>query len=304
MSTESSALFSLARSKLHLSVGSKDSCSLHRWVLLKNSIVHSPTLTSSSTAVSDPNNSVYSLDDGDDEDLGDEISTDEVDSFMFPDAGKLVDNHATDVNASEAEWLNSLLETLGDDDDDYFSADSDVQVSTLPADDDEDLSLSPMCSPMSSSDDLPSQPAYYPPPIIVSYPVPYPPFHPPLIHSYEFDPVFDSSLASLPSPYDDPLPYQDLDDAEDLSVPDIIEDTSDDESDTPTTPFIGRSSSSLSLTEAASFSSLPAERSRLRHVVPHVYIDTDDSYFYPFETDPLPFPDQHHHPSYNTYQEC
>lgn len=302
--SEHTNLFSLARSKLHLSVGSKDNCSLHRWVLLKNSIIHSsPVSSCSMTDYPDANNLV----DGEDEDVDEDMVSEETDSFMFPDAGKLVGHSpAMDINASEAEWLDSLLEGLGDDDEDEFTADPDVQISLAPADDDDEhLMLSPMGSPISSSDDLPNQSSYYPHPIITvtyPYPVPYPPFHPPLTHSYEFDSSFDSTLSSLPAPYDDPLPYYELDDTENLSVPDAIEDTSDDESDTPLTPSIGRSSTSLTLVDAASIP-LPAERSSLRHTVPHIYVDADDSYLYPFELDPLPFPDTHHH-TYNTYQEC
>jgi hypothetical protein len=294
MSSDSSNLSTLARSKLHLSVGG----SLHRWVLLKNSIIRSQPLTSTTATTDHPDvNHVYSLDDGDDDD--DEVGAEEEeDSFMFPDAGKLVDNKTADVNTSEAQWLDSLLETLGDDDDDDFNVDSDVHVSAHPVDDDEDQLLSPLMSPLSSSDDLPNQLTYYPPPTPLSYPIPYPPFHPPLINSYEFDPTFDSSLTSISSPYDNPLPY--LDDVEDLSIPDAIEDTSDDESEAPPTPSLGQSTSLLSLVDPASIP-LPAERSRRRH--PLVFINTDDSYFYPFELDPLPFPDDRHS-SYNGQQEC
>jgi len=301
--SESTNLFLLARSKLHLSVGGKDSCSLHRWVLLKNSIIRSPSCSATATDFPDVNST---LDDGEEDDDTDELS-EEGDSFLFPDAGKLVGvNRTVDVNASEADWLNSLLERLGDDEEDEFAVDAESSVSTIPVDDDEDaLLLSPIGSPMSSSDDLPSQPAYYSQ-STVSYPypylVPYPPFHPPLTHSYEFDSTFDASLSSLPAPYDDPLPYYDLDYSENLSVPEAIEDTSDDESDPPLTPSLGRSSSSLTLVDAASIP-LPLERSSLRHIVPHIYVDMDDSYFYPFELDPLPFPEPQRH-NYNTYQEC
>ncbi|KAF9466328.1 hypothetical protein BDZ94DRAFT_1251673 [Collybia nuda] len=288
--SEPTNLFSLARTKLHLSVGGKDSVSLHRWVLLKNSIIHSPSCASSTFPDINPS---HPSEDGED-DEADEVS-EEVDSFMFPDAGKLVGGRTADVNASEADWLDSLLERLGDDDDDDFPADSDSSVSIIPVDDDEDaLLLSPLGSPMSSSDDLPA--------VTYPYPVPYPPFHPPLIHSYAFNSSFDSSLASLSAPYDDPLPYYDLDDSENLSVPDAIEDTSDDESDVPLTPSIGNSSTSLNLVDAASIP-LPPERSRLRHTVPHIYFDADESYFNPFELDPLPFPEPLHR-NYNTYQEC
>lgn len=301
MSTESSDLSTLARSKLHLSVGGKDNCSLHRWVLLKNSIVRSssssPT-TPTTPLDKSPINHVYSSDEGSNED--EEVCCDEeTDSFMFPDASKLNSCGEAGVTSSEAEWLDSLLETLGDDDDD-FTADSDVHVSILPVDDDDDdPSYSPLMSPMSSSDDLVAQPPYYPPPIAVPYPVPYPPFHPPLIRSLELDSL-SSPLDSSPPPYVDALPYYDMDDVEDLAVPDAIEDTSDDESDAVSTPSLIRSSSN-SLVDPASIP-LPAERRRRPQL--HVYIDTDDSYFYPFELDPLPFHEDRHNSYNHVYQEC
>ncbi|KAJ7172645.1 hypothetical protein C8R46DRAFT_1162026 [Mycena filopes] len=270
---QSSNLFSLARSKLNLSVESKDSFSLHRWVLLKNSIIQSLPLVTSSSSPSCP---AVTASNSDSEDEAD----DEADSFMFP---QLVNAPSPEVNASEAAWLDSLLETLGEDDDDDFSADSDVHVSVVPVDDDEDLATSPPISPMSSSDDLTTQ-SYYP------YLVPYPPFSPSLISPYHFPP-----LASSPPPYVDPLPYCDLDDLDDFPpVPDAIEDTSDDESEAPATP-----GQSLSCLDPASIP-LPAEHSRLRHSTPQVYIDPeDDEYFYPI--DPLPFPNNH--PPV-TYSEC
>jgi len=287
--SEPSNLFSLARSKLHLSVGGKDNCSLHRWVLLKNSIIQSSSVTATA-AVTDYPNPVYSLVNGEDDDPEEEMGSEEGDSFMFPDAGKFVGGHTAVVNSSEAEWLDSLLETLGDEDEDDFTVESEPHVSINPVDDDEDqLLFSPAVSPMSSSDDLPNQSPYF----TVSYPYTVPsPFDPPL-H------IHDSSLSSLPAPYEDPLPYQDLDDSENSSVPDAIEDMSDDESDAPLTPSI-RSTASIGVIDAASIP-LPAEHSRLRHTNPHIYVDGGDSYFYPF--DPLPFPDDHHH-NYNAYQEC
>ncbi|KDR81836.1 hypothetical protein GALMADRAFT_240084 [Galerina marginata CBS 339.88] len=305
MSSDSSNLSVLARSKLHLSISGKDSCSLHRWVLLKNSILHSPSQSSCTLPPTQPElNSAYSNDDGEDDDEPEEVlGSVETDAFMFPDAGQLVGRSATSgAQCSEAQWLDSLLETLGDDeDDDDFSVDN--SHSALPVDDDEFPLYSPIGSPMSSSDDLPNQSAYYPSSISVSYPVPYPPYQPSLIHAYNFDSSFDSLLPSVSEPYEDPLPYHDMDEVDYLPVPDAIEDTSDDESDAPTTPSLGRSSSSLSLVDAASIP-LPPERSRLRHANPRVYIDSNDSYFYSFE-DPLPFPDDRlHTPSYNHYQAC
>lgn len=305
MSSESSNLLQLARSKLHLSVGSKDNCSLHRWVLLKNFIIQSPSPTSSTASnnLSDPYlTPTYPIEDDDDDEDDDAEEDLDFDSFMFPDGGQLVTGQTPDVKSSEAQWLDSLLETLGDDDEDEFGVDSDTNISPLPTEDDDDQLFSPTASPMSSSDDLPNQPTYYLPPIPVSYPVPYPPFHPPLVHNYDFDSTFDSPLSSLPPPFENSLPYRYMDDIEDLTVPDAIEDTSDDESDTPPTPLLGRSSSSLSPIDAASIP-LPTERSRLRYNVPHVYVDSHDSYFSHFELDPLPFPDEHH-PSYNHFQEC
>jgi len=292
MSSESPNISTLARSKLHLSVGGKDSYSLHRWVLLKNLIIRSSSPSTNAVILHKTDvNTVCSPDEGDNED--EEVCCEEeADSFMFPDASKLNSCGGPDVNVSEAEWLDSLLETLGDEDDD-FNTDSDVQTSNLRGDYD-DQPCSPIISPMSSSDDLINQQAYYPPPIPVQYPVPYPPFHPPVIQSFELDSLDSSDV--------DPLPYYDMDDVEDLAVPDAIEDTSDDESDVVSTPSLVRSSSNLSLVDPASIP-LPAERRPQPEL--HVYVDTDDSYYYPFELDPLPFRDDRL-TSYNhhVYQEC
>jgi hypothetical protein len=256
MPSSSSNLFTLARSKLHLSASSKENHSLHRWVLLKNSI-------NRSAPAAPP--VVYPPHEDDAEDDDEEEEEEETDSFMFPDAGKLAgDSKGQDGTASEAKWLDSLLQALGGDDDDA-SADEDPLLSP---------SVSPLASPMSSSDDLVNQ--AYP------FPVPYPPFHPPLVHRYELD--------SIPMPYDAPLPYQYIDDdVEDLSVPDAIEDTSDDESDATTTPSVLQSSPRSSLIDT----SPPESRQQRRR--PHVYIE--DPHRYPFELDPLPFSD--HFESYD-----
>ena len=274
---------------------------MHRWVLLKNSIIRANPLTAAAASPDRPDvPNVFSPDEREEED---EEEDEEADSFMFPDAEKLGNSKEAYSSASEAEWLDSLLESLGDDEDEEFSMDSDVSLSVLPADDDDDSLLSPLISPlispMSSSDDLVNQ-AYYSPPIAVTYPVPYPPYHPPLIQSCELESIYPPHDSS-PSPYDDPLPYHDVDDVEDLSVPDAIEDTSDDESDALTTPSATHSSSMLSLVDPASIP-LPAERRRRRPQL-HVYVDPEDAYFYPFELDPLPFSDQFD--SFHTpYQEC
>ncbi|KAK0210592.1 hypothetical protein DFS33DRAFT_304806 [Desarmillaria ectypa] len=291
MSSEFSKLFSLARSKLNVSDGSKDNVSLHRWVLLKNSILQSSH--SAAEAPVEVDSPRHDLDPYSDSDQ-DEVMV-EQDSFMFPDVGKCTEESRSSVDHSEAQWLDSMLEILGDDDEDSDDFNSGVQVSVLPADDDDDA-ISPLPSPMSSSDDLTNS-AYFATSMTYSYlyPVPYPPYHPPLISPYHFDSTVGSSLSA---PYDDPLPYYDLDDVEDLPVPDAIEDTSDDESDAPTTPSLDQSTS-LTLDPASI--PLPTGRSRLRHTDPHVYNDADDSFFKPFEFDALPF--SHVLPSYSL-QEC
>jgi hypothetical protein len=291
MSPQSANLSTLARSKLQLSF-TKENCSLHRWVLLKNSITRANPLIATATT---PDRSGVLPEEQDEEEDGEE--DEEADSFMFPDAEKLGDSKEAYPNASEAAWLDSLLESLGHDEDEEFNLDSDVNAS-VPADEDEDsLSplISPLISPMSSSDDLVNQ-AYYAPPTAVSYPVPT--YHPPLIQSCELDSIYSSPHDSGSPPYDDPLPYHDLDDVEDLSVPDAIEDTSDDESDALTTPSGTHSSSMLSLVDPASIP-LPAERRRRRPQL-HIYVDPDDTYFYPFELDPLPFSDHYD----SLFQEC
>ncbi|KAK0459563.1 uncharacterized protein EV420DRAFT_273768 [Desarmillaria tabescens] len=287
LSSMSSKIFSLARSKLNVSVGSKDNVSLHRWVLIKNSIIQSShTAAEAPVEIDSPQND---LDLDSDSDSNEAMV--EQDSFLFPD---VTEESRSSVGHSEAQWLDCMLEIVDDDEDsDDFS--SGVQVSVLPADDDDDT-ISPLPSPMSSSDDL-TNPAYFATPMTYSYPypVPYPPYHPPLISPYHLDSTVDSSLSA---PYDDPLPYYDLDDVEDLPVPDAIEDTSDDESDAPTTPSLDQSTS-LTLDPASI--PLPTGRSRLRHPDPRVYSEADDSFFKPFEFDALPF--SHVLPSYSL-QEC
>ncbi|OSD02869.1 hypothetical protein PYCCODRAFT_314467 [Trametes coccinea BRFM310] len=291
---DSSSLFSMARSKLQSAVsgGVRDTCSLHRWVLLKNSIIRSHSALD--PAPSHPQADVTDLQPvyrRDEEEARDDV---EEDAFMFPDP-HLLGSRSPHVGDSEKQWLDSLLEDLGDDDEDADVEVSSSSVSVLPVDDD-DEPLSPMCSPMSSSDDLVNTTSlfYQPPPIAIPYPVPYPPLHPPLVPSwFQLDAHDDDSI--LPprgssALCDDPLPYFDADDLDDLPVPDAIEDTSDDESDVVSTPYT-QSTYSLSPADPAAVP-LPQERRRLR-THPHVYVDTDDEYFYPFELDPpLPFHDE------------
>ncbi|PIL23809.1 hypothetical protein GSI_13560 [Ganoderma sinense ZZ0214-1] len=288
--SQSQSLFSMARSKLNTAMSSgacRDSCSLHRWVLLKNSILRSRTVEPVPPKPDAGVQHVYRR--HDDDEARDEV---EEDAFMFPDP-HAVGSRSAGCGASEKQWLDSLLEDLGDDDDDFAYADGPgASSSSLPVDDD-DEPLSPLCSPMSSSDDLVGHPGllYQPPPIAIPYPVPYPPVHPPLL----------SSWLQLDADMHDPLPYFDVDD-DDFCVPDAIEDTSDDESDALSTPF-SRSMSSLSPPDPAAVP-LPSGRGRLGGH-PHVYVESDGEYFYPFRPDPpLPF----HHEDPDTarvfYQEC
>ncbi|KZT69077.1 hypothetical protein DAEQUDRAFT_727277 [Daedalea quercina L-15889] len=277
-STEPSpSLFSMARTKLQSVVGSgvKDSCSLHRWVLLKNSIYRSHP--SDDAAAAPDRDDVSYARAQDDEAPG--VEPEEV-AFMFPDPDTLASPAAGSSNDSENAWLDSLLETLGGEDD--LGADDGegaASVSVLPTDEDDEL-LSPLYSPMSSSDDLVDQSSFYinPHAIPIPYPIPYPPLQSPLVQRW-LDMDESSRL------YHDPLPYYDADDVDDLSVPDAIEDTSDDESDTPATPF---DHSTSSLVDPASVPLPPERRRRSDLLQPQVYIDTDDSYFYPFELDPIP----------------
>lgn len=294
MSAEYPTLFTMAHSKLHAAIGGKDNCNLHRWVLLKNSVFRSQSPPTPS-ALNGPSSPVCVCSEGVADDEEDRGEVEESDSFMFPDASKLIPQGGADMTASEAEWLDSLLETLCEGEQDEFCAGSDVQVSVA-VEEDDDTSLSPLTSPMSSSDDLLNHQAPCSTSTAVSYPVPYPPFHPPLVHPYELGPVIESPLISPPPAYDSVSRY-DMDELDDLSVPEAIEDTSDDESDALSTPSLGRSSHLFFGT------SLSGERRQQRSQL-DVYIRTTGSVFDRFELDPLPFPDEDNFNSYNVYEEC
>ncbi|KAI0957117.1 hypothetical protein AcW1_005612 [Taiwanofungus camphoratus] len=274
---QSPSLFSMARSKLQSAVASgvRDSCSLHRWVLLKNSIIRSHP-SDDTTVASDKADVTYVYrrdEEGREED-------EEEDAFMFPDPDALLNPPDRGVGDSENQWLDSLLETLGVSDE-TEEADGGVSVSILPVDED-DEPLSPLYSPSSSSDDLVDPSSLYcnPHAIPTPYPIPYPPVAPAW-----FESSTDSLLDASPPLYHDPLPYYDVDDTEDLPVPDAIEDTSDDESDAPSTPF-DHSTASLAPLDPVSIPLPPRRRRRSQTLQPQVYIDTDDCYFYPFELDP------------------
>lgn len=269
MSAFAANLASVARSKLHSSLvnGSKGEVSLHRWVLLKNSIIRDDvplSPTSLSTSAAGP-----PVEEVEDEEV-DTLMDDDMFAFLFPDPGDALGED--DASASEAQWLDSLLETLGDDSDD--DVDIPVKVSIV-SETDVDHSQTDVSSPR-LADKL-----FSPQPLAVPYPVPYPPFHPPLVHSLELDSQQHLYSGRDYSPY-----HHHIDDSY-LSMPDAIEDTSDDEStESPSTPFT-RSRSSLSLVDPASIP-LPSERTSARPE-PHVYGSAD--VFYTFENFSLPFPD-------------
>ena len=266
MSSIAANLASLARSKLRssLATGAKDNLSLHRWVLLKNSITFEDCPCNNNSAQHN-----HPLSDIDPDEEDEEVDTSEdMFAFLFPDPGNASDT-AGDNTQSEAQWLDSLLETLGQDEED----DNDEE------DEDEEQSKSQFSSSTSSADE-----SYSPPsplsPLAVPYPVSYPSSHPPLVVSF----AVDSTLNYLP-PHHARFSYHDIDD---LSVPDAIEDTSDDESEAPTTPFTG-SRSSLNLVDPA-LVPLPREGSSIT-VEPRIYSVTDD--YFGYEVDPLPYPDAH-----------
>jgi hypothetical protein len=288
MSSDNQSLSQVTRSKLSSVIGggAKDSCSLHRWVLLKNSITR--FLPNSTVSCSPKNTSevipTYNSDVGDeDEEVCFEV---EHDSFIYPDARKLLDSPCS-VNdeSSESQWFDSLLESLEHED----SADPNEPIALLHVgddDDEDDLSLlTPSASPMSSTDDL-GHPVYNNTPISMPYPVVYPPYNPSLLSHLELQPL-NTSLDSGYPPFNVALPYYAEDDIDDLPVPDTVEDLSDDESDALSTPTTDARLPSISLVDTSAMSS---ERARY-HVDPQVYVNANDPYLHrTLELDPLPFP--------------
>lgn len=281
MSSVASKLSCIAHTKLHSAVGGsiKDTCSLHRWVLLKNLIVRSqpssPSRTESAACTVNVHY-VYSQnslhEDTEEECEGEE--QEEEDAFVFPDPDALLDTSSdSDTHASEAQWLDTLLETLTDDIRDDTSTHSH---------DEDDAFFSPSLSSLSSSEDLVNNSNFYQSsPIAVPYPIPYPPlFRSPLIRSEDFG--YDRDSNDEAHKAEDGLPYHDVDDLDDLSVPEAIDDTSDDESESLTTPLCCSSSSIV--VDPASVP-LPPDGQQ-----PHVYIDMDDPFVYHLRAlDALPF---------------
>lgn len=293
MSSENPSLSQVTRSKLSLVIGggAKDSSSLHRWVLLKNSITRSQPL---STVPCGTNNTsalipTFPSDAGDEDE---EVCFDvEHDSFIYPDAHKLLDTSCSaNDDSSEKQWFESLMESLEHE----GSDDSHEPLLHVGDDDDEDdlPPLTPSASPVSSTDDL-STPVYNNTPIAMPYPVVYPPYNPSLLSPLELQPL-NTSLDSIYPPFNVALPYNAVDDMDDLPVPDTVEDLSDDESDVFSTPTPDAPSPSMSLVDSSARSS---ERAR-RQMVLQVYVNADDSYFrHGLELDPLPFAHDSTNPS-------
>lgn len=306
MASFATSLAGIARSKLRLSVSNnspRDTTSLHRWVLLKNSIVRSQPSSPAPSTVPEHSSAVYPPENPAPKSAGHESGNspcDHSEAFVFPDPGALSNDFppspsppSPKSDVSEAQWLDSLLESFSDDDEDEEEPINNGR--SVSDDDQEYLFTSPSVSPVASSEDLVHHSSYYePPPISVSYPIPYPPlFHPPLIH------LGDPS--SRATPLGEPHPtYDDVDELDDLSVPEAIDDTSDDDSDSLLTP----SRSAMSFVnppvdvDPASIPLPPEAR-------PRVYINTDPAYLYRFELDPLPFAnvgDEYAHTVY--HQEC
>jgi hypothetical protein len=115
MSSDNPSLSQVTRSKLSLVIGggAKDYASLHRWVLLKNSIIHSRP---NNTVTCSRNNTsellpTYPSDAGDEDE---EVCFDvEHGQFIYPDACVPLDSsRSADNDSSESQWLDSLLESL------------------------------------------------------------------------------------------------------------------------------------------------------------------------------------------------
>ena len=224
---------------------------------------------------------------------------DQSEAFLFPDPDALSYDFthpspppSPKSDASEAQWLDSLLESFSDEEEGEEPISTRRSVSD---DDQEYLFTSPSMSPLASSEDLTHHSPYYEsPPISVPYPIPYPPlFHPPLIR-------LEEPMSGTTPLQEAGRSYYDVDELDDLSVPEAIEDTSDDDSDTLTTPC--RSATSfINPSVAIDPASVPLPP----EVRPRVYVNTDAAYLYRFELDPLPFANDGHEYTHTVYhQEC
>ncbi len=260
---------SLARDKLHGAAthGPRDNLRLCRWVLLKNSLTNAIS-RSTETTPSPPAD--IPLPPSPEPVFATLEQVPEIEAFLFPDGDVFAEffpvdeQYSTSVSShadlgSEAQWLDSLLESLSEEQEPdtlvaaapaYDEEDEDCDlVSLLDLPSSEDLSLSTpesICLPPSPPLEpfLPGQP---------SHPL-YPPNH-----------LMLYSLSDL------------SDDLESLALPDAIEDSySDTDSDSINTPF---TQSLSSLAEGANHS--PAAMRQLVHIV-------DPSATYAFGADQIP----------------
>lgn len=277
-----SNLASLARSKLHsaLSSSTRDNGSLHRWVLLKNSILYNHNDDSRTPVIQ---KDVYE-DDYTEEDCSDPLDEyEDVFSFLFPDPGDSSLESVDDLAISEAQWLDSLLESLGQDED-QDDVESNGGYSGG------DICRNQVVSDISrtilqkSGDDMSAR-------VVIDYPTPYPPLHPPLVQRYNPSFYTDSPCSSITSsdsnfsssPFASPRhggseTY--------LYIPDATEDASDDETEGPTTPF-SRSRSSLHLYDPAIVSD-QCGKAQVKSQ-PYVYNEAEGAFFHPFQIDSLPY---------------
>lgn len=246
---------------------------LHRWVLLKNTIItaddvlppssSSASVSSHSSSSAGPSSSVgtppyeYSSSPADEE----VFVFPDADIFVFPDAASLVSAAAESVSA-EAAWLDSLLEEL--EDDDYSEEEPMASPTSVIGDTESRFALDGSTHPISTCS------------LAVSQPIPIPNLTATASASSSLSsdslcncttpPPTPTSLPSTPRLLDD-LPF---------FAPDGVDDSSDDESDGPETPLF---LSTLAHTPALGDAAADHE--------PAVVFSEPDSYFV-YPTDPAP----------------
>jgi len=228
---------SMARAKLHSSAahGAKDDIGLCRWVLLKNSLTNAmgrstDPVSHKPSVVSPPSTEDIVI-------QHDSSNDDEADVFLFPDGDVFAESfgveaeHADinnthndhDAEGSEAQWFDSLWESLIEDNDDN------LHISPDPEDEEEESDLMSLL-------DLPSDSSLTS--SVTS---------PEMIHLPPSPPLIAVSFTPHSDPYN-LLTYSDTsvtDDLDPLAPPDSTEDSSSDtDSEPPHTPFT-RSTSSL-----------------------------------------------------------
>jgi len=131
-----SGLLNITRDKMNnsSSSSSREGVRLHRWVLLKNSVSNAMSRTIPERTPSPPSH-------------GGSCQTptppDDAEVFVFPDGDIFAESFVSDDDvpifgvidnadtASEAQWLDSLLESLADDDDSDFEHEPDDELISL-----------------------------------------------------------------------------------------------------------------------------------------------------------------------------